>query len=105
MEAMTITLEQGEGPGEQVEGETRGRFVARLPGESATGVLTYFRRGDVLVVDHTLVPTAIGGRGVAARLVDALIAHVRAQGLKVEPQCSYVAVAFDRHPEWGALLA
>jgi uncharacterized protein len=82
-----------------------GEFVATLPGETATGVLTYIAQGKTLVVDHTLVPSAIGGRGVAARLVEALIAHARAEGLRIVPQCSYVAVAFRRHPEWADLRA
>jgi uncharacterized protein len=82
-----------------------GEFVATLPGETATGVLTYFMRGPVLVADHTLVPAAIGGRGVAAHLVEALIAHARAEGLRVVPQCSYIEAAFRRHPEWADLRA
>jgi uncharacterized protein len=82
-----------------------GEFVATLPGEAATGVLTYITRGTTLVADHTLVPSAIGGRGVAAQLVEALIAHARAEGLRIVPQCSYVDVAFRRHPEWADLRA
>jgi predicted GNAT family acetyltransferase len=56
------------------------------------------------VAEHTLVPPAIGGRGVAARLVEALVADARSEGFIIEPQCSYVAAAFARHPEWGDLL-
>jgi predicted GNAT family acetyltransferase len=82
-----------------------GEFVATLTDEPKTGRLTYITRGSVLVADHTLVPSAIGGRGVAAGLVEALVAHARAGGLRIEPQCSYVAAAFTRHPEWADLLA
>ena len=82
-----------------------GQFIATLPGESAVGRLTYLMHGTVLIADHTLVPAAIGGRGVAARLVEALIAHARAKGLTINPQCSYVAAAFQRHPEWADLRA
>lgn len=87
----------------------RGEYHARVEGSEAIGRLTYRRetRGqtDVLVADHTLVPEEIGGRGVAGRLVDALIADARRLGWKIEPQCSYVAAAFRRHPEWADLLA
>jgi len=82
-----------------------GEFTATLPGESATGSLTYVTRGNVLVAEHTLVPSSIGGRGVAAALVEALVAHAREENLKIDPQCSYVAVAFKRHPDWADLLA
>ena len=88
---------------------SRGEYHARVPGSDAVGRLTYQRRsgpdGDVLVADHTLVPSEIGGRGVAAKLVEALIADARKDGTRIVPQCSYVEVAFRRHPEWADLRA
>jgi predicted GNAT family acetyltransferase len=84
----------------------RGEYHAAVPGSEAIGRLTYQRRGDdVLVADHTLVPPEIGGRGVAARLVEALIADARAEGNRIVPQCSYIDAAFRRHPEWADLRA
>ena len=59
----------------------------------------------VRVAEHTLVPPVISGRSVAAQLVQALIADAREQGFKVRPDCSYVAAAFQRHPEWADLRA
>ena len=90
---------------------TGGEYRATLEGETATGLLTWQSpprapgKQPVWVADHTLVPTAIGGRGVAARLVEALIADARQEGARIVPSCSYVAVAFKRHPEWADLLA
>jgi uncharacterized protein len=84
---------------------TEGEYQARVEGSAATGRLTYVRRGDVLTAEHTLVPPEIGGRGIAGKLVEALIADARAGGWKIVPQCSYVAAAFKRHPEWADLLA
>ena len=83
----------------------RGEYHAAVPGSEAIGRLTYQRRGDVLVADHTLVPPEIGGRGVAAKLVEALIADARDEGNKIVPQCSYVEALFRRHPEWADLRA
>jgi predicted GNAT family acetyltransferase len=40
---------------------------------------------------------------VLPRLVEALVAEARERGFKVVPECSYVAAAFARHPEWAAL--
>lgn len=82
-----------------------GEYHAHIEGESAIGRLTWVQRGDVRVAEHTLVPTAIGGRGVAARLVDALVADAREQGFRIDPACSYVEAAFRRHPDWAALRA
>lgn len=83
----------------------RGEYHAAVPDSEAIGRLTYQRRGDVLIADHTLVPPEIGGRGVAARLVEALIADAREEGHKIVPQCSYVEAMFRRHPEWADLRA
>jgi hypothetical protein len=82
-----------------------GEYQARVADSAAFGRLTYVRHGNVLTTEHTLVPNEIGGRGIAGRLVDAMIADARAGGWKIVPQCSYVAAAFKRHPEWADLLA
>lgn len=54
---------------------------------------------------HTIVPEALGGKGVGSRLIKAALDDVRAQGLKVVPQCSFVAGYIDRHPDYQDLLA
>lgn len=96
MSDVTITrLDQG----------ARGEYHARVEGSDAIGRLTYKRQGDMVVADHTLVPTEIGGRGVAAELVKALVNDARQFGFRIVPQCSYVEAAFRRHPEWADLRA
>lgn len=82
-----------------------GEYHAHLPGEAAFGRLTWTARSAVRVAEHTLVPPEIGGRGVAARLVEALVADARAEGFLIDPACSYVAAQFRRHPEWEDLRA
>ena len=94
MEKITITRHDESGHGE---------YRAHVAGSDLIGRLTWVSRGDARVAEHTLVPPAIGGRGIAARLVDALIADARDLGFKVVPECSYVAAAFDKHPEWAEL--
>lgn len=99
-ESVTITR--------HVEGR-RGEYRAHVAGSAAIGRLTWVARDDgagpVRVADHTLVPQEIGGRGVAARLVEALVADAGAEGFRIVPECSYVAAAFQRHPQWAALKA
>lgn len=83
-----------------------GRYVANVEGEDAKGHLEWEPDGeDVRVATHTIVPEAIGGRGIAGLLVDRLVADAREQGFKVVPQCSYVAKKFDDNPEWSDLRA
>lgn len=84
---------------------TSGEYHAAVAGSSAIGRLTWTEHGGVRAAEHTLVPPEIGGRGVAGKLVEALIADARTQGFKIDPQCSYVAAAFKRHSEWADLHA
>jgi len=83
----------------------KGEYHAHLEGHDAIGRLTWIERGEARVAEHTLVPREIGGRGVAARLVDALVADAREQGFKIVPQCSYVEKKFDTNPQWADLRA
>lgn len=83
--------------------QTAGEYHAHVAGSEAIGRLTWVLRGGARVAEHTLVPPAIGRRGVAARLVEALVADARTHGFTIVPQCSYVAAAFAKHPEWSDL--
>lgn len=79
------------------------RFHTEVDGH--TGYVTYEMDGDTLVLTHTIVPSAIGGRGIAARLVRATLDHARAQGWTVAPACSYADVWMQRHPDYEDLRA
>lgn len=79
------------------------RFLLEQDGH--TGYVEYQTRDGALVLTHTIVPAAIGGRGIAGRLVQAALDHARAQGLKVEPRCSYADAWMRRHPEYDVLRA
>jgi uncharacterized protein len=85
--------------------EARGEYRATVKNSDAVGRLTWKARGDARIADHTIVPPEIGGQGVAAALVDALVRDAREQGFRIVPQCSYVEAQFRRHPEWSGLLA
>ena len=85
--------------------QDRGRYSAQFEGAEA-GHLDWVSGGEgVRVATHTLVPDAMRGKGIAGELVDALIADARSEGFRIEPQCSYVAAQFKRHPEWSELRA
>lgn len=85
--------------------DNHGEYRAHVKDSPAIGRLTWVDRNGARVAEHTLVPPVIGGRGIAASLVEALVADAQEQGFKVMPACSYVAAAFDKHPEWAGLRA
>lgn len=58
--------------------------------EGTTAYLTYERHDGTVAMTHTIVPPEIGGRGVAGELTRSAVDWARAQGLQIDPQCSYV---------------
>lgn len=80
-----------------------GRFSVVVDGHEAE--LVYRLHQGALVIEHTGVPEAVGGRGIAAALVKGALEHARAEGIKVVPACSYAALFIRRHPEYEDLLA
>lgn len=86
-----------------------GKYIAHLEGEDAKGTLEW-EPGDevdgkeVRIATHTIVPEAIGGRGVAAELVERLVADARKQDFLIRPDCSYVAKKFEEN-DWDAVRA
>jgi hypothetical protein len=58
-----------------------------------------------MIVLRTYVPPAARGRGIAQRLVERAVEEAQRRGAKVDPECSYAARLFDRHPDWKQLRA
>ena len=79
------------------------RFEATVDGRLC--VADYRLHGGVMTLFHTEVPHGLEGRGIASELVRAALDHARTEGLKVRPDCSYVARWMQRHPESLDLLA
>lgn len=78
------------------------RFAVQVEGHQAE--LLYRRDDRRLTIDHTGVPQAIGGRGIAGELVKAVLEYARSEGLRVLPACSYAAAYVRRHPEYADLV-
>ena len=76
-----------------------------LPTEADPAFAAYQRAGDTITFTHTVVPPEAEGQGVGSRLVAGALAQVRAEGLKVVPQCPFVAAYIERHPDAQDLLA
>lgn len=97
MSDVTITKEEGDA--------RHGRYVARVAGIDAEGEITFTRRGaGVISADHTGVPDALGGRGIARALLDFMLEDARATGFRIVPLCSFVRGQYARHPEWADLF-
>ncbi|MEE6281940.1 GNAT family N-acetyltransferase [Georgenia sunbinii] len=82
----------------------RDRYEAHL-GDELAGVAEYERRGDVVVLTHTVVEPAAEDRGVGSALARTALDAVRAEGLRARPQCSFMAAWIERHPDYADLVA
>lgn len=82
-----------------------GRARLTLVRESASGpklceITWHHRRDGTRVLDHTFVPPALNGQGLAAILTEAALHLARQDQVRIVPQCSYVARWIERHPAW-----
>lgn len=83
------------------DGARHGRYVGKVAGIDAEGEITFTHRGPSLIsADHTGAPEALKGTGVAAAMVDFLVADARTRGFKIIPICPYVRARYAKHPEW-----
>lgn len=84
-------------PQEVTDNADAGRFELVVDGYLAE--LVYQRSGDRLVLVHTGVPEALGGRGLGGVLVQAAIDVARADGLTLVPQCPFARAWIEKHPD------
>jgi predicted GNAT family acetyltransferase len=73
------------------------RFTTEVDGSRAE--LDYTLADRVMTITHTLVPPAIGGRGIAAELMEAALSAARGAGWSVNPACSYAKSYLEKHPQ------
>lgn len=83
--------------------EKEQRFELNVDGMRS--ILTYRRYPDRIVFDHTEVPQAQEGHGLAAKLASAALEFARQNHLRVVPICTYVAGFLKKHPEQQDLVS
>lgn len=76
-----------------------------MPVQGRIAFVLYRRQGDVILLNHAEVPPELEGRGVGSELARATLDHVRGEGLKVVPRCSFIAAFIRRNAEYQDLLA
>jgi uncharacterized protein len=61
--------------------------------------LVYRTRAGRLILVHTEVPEALGGRGVGGELVRAAIRKATAEGMTLVPLCPFARSWLERHQD------
>lgn len=68
--------------------------------------LTYERpRPGLRHITHTIVPDAIGGRGLGKQLVTRIMEDIIAEGEQVSSACWYASALIEKNADWTARLA
>jgi predicted GNAT family acetyltransferase len=70
-----------------------------IDGEEQIGEMVVSIDGSNMTVHHTEVAAKAEGKGLAKKLLTAMVEHARKNKLKVIPLCTYVHVQFKRHPD------
>lgn len=81
------------------------RHRYELTVDGVTAFVIYKRERDQIVLVHTEVPDALAGKGVGSRLARGTLDAIRAEGIKLVPQCPFIAKYIGKHPEYRDLVA
>jgi uncharacterized protein len=81
----------------------KGRWEAR-EGETLAGLAAYRKADDLVIFTHTVVEDDFAGRGVGSSLARAALDAAREQGLRVRPDCPFIAEWISRHPDYDDLV-
>ena len=71
---------------------------------SEIGKITWFEKGENLVVEHTFVDPKFRGNNYAKILVDEVVNYARVNGKKIIPVCPYVDKVLTREAKYNDVL-
>jgi len=89
--------------GELLDNVASSRFEMRIGG--ATAFVIYRRSGETIQLLHAEVPAELEGRGIGSELVRKTLEHVRNEGIKAVPRCSFIRAYVAGHPEFNDVMA
>ena len=85
-----------------VNNSEKHRYELAVDGHIAA---TYYEiSGGVITFVHTEVPPELGGKGIGSKLIRGALDQVRADGLKVIPQCPFVKAFIEKNADYQDLL-
>ena len=78
------------------------RFETEIDGYEA--FVEYSVKPGIIVLEHTKVNKALGGKGVGSELAEAVLLQIELRGLKVIPECGFIKKYIEKHPEWESIV-
>lgn len=83
------------------DNEKESRFETIVENHSA--FILYKKENNTLFILSTVVPSPIGGKGIAGELTRYALAYARKNKLKVNPICTYTKAFIDKYSEYSDL--
>jgi predicted GNAT family acetyltransferase len=80
----------------------RNRF--NMPTEAGDAFVTIRWEGEVMVLPHAEVPSALRGTGAGARLANGVFEQIEAMGVKARPTCPFLVKVAQSDPRWQNLF-
>lgn len=80
-----------------------GRYIISLDGQPV-GFSQYTLGSGEITFIHTQIDREFEGRGLGLRLAGAVLDDARARGLRVRPQCPFIASYIKAHPAYRDLV-
>lgn len=87
-----------------VDNQERHRYEVHVGGTLA-GILAYTVRDEAVLMPHTVVEPQFEGRGLGGLMAERALDDARERGLKVIPQCWFVAAYIEKNPQYADLVA
>ncbi|PMC79618.1 N-acetyltransferase [Aerococcus viridans] len=86
--------------GYEIKEVTNGFAIFNEAGDKRIAEIEYEpKANDIIVATHTWTDPSLRGQGVAAQLVDHLVADAESKGRKIKALCPYVVKKFNENPE------
>ena len=73
-------------------------------GNTILAEMTYVWAGNKMIIDHTAVSDALGGKGVGKQLVHKAVEFAREKGFKIMPLCPFAKAIFDKVEVYSDVL-
>ncbi|WP_346319229.1 GNAT family N-acetyltransferase [Chitinophaga sp. YIM B06452] len=81
------------------EGEKGISFFSLNVGGQEVGRMMVIVTPGILKAGYTSVGLTQRKKGYGRKLVDAVVDYARANGLRIKPECGFVAMMFNKYPE------
>lgn len=86
---------------QQENGDKKGIFTA-VENEKTVGEMIYTWLSDnTFVITHTEVMKGNEGKGIGKLLLKSAVEFARSNNLKIQPECSFVAAAFNKSDDYN----